>query len=306
MNIILFTKYIGSPLTLRMGHSRFYMIAMSMILAVTAGIFYAGFWLGNTYATRGIDGGRAVAESNTVEGNNRRLLAIEQKNKNYISSLSQQIGQLKAQLMRLDDLGQRLTKIGKLDTSEFDFANPPALGGPNNTEATESIDIDKDIKLLKSHVYSREYKLGALEAHIIHQNLNKEMHPEGKPVEVGRMSSGFGMRTDPFSGRSTRHDGLDFASPEGNPIISVAGGVVTASERRAGYGNLVEVDHGNYITRYAHNKRNLVRAGQTVRKGQRIALVGSTGRSTGPHVHFEVIQDGKTVDPLPFVKAAER
>ena len=128
------------------------------------------------------------------------------------------------------------------------------------------------------------------------------MYPAGRPVQQGWLSSYYGWRTNPFGGNQQFHKGIDFAGKENSEIVAVGGGVVTYSGKRYGYGNLVEITHGNgYITRYGHNKKNLVREGETVKKGQAIALMGSTGRSTGPHVHFEVIKDGKKIDPAKFI-----
>jgi murein DD-endopeptidase MepM/ murein hydrolase activator NlpD len=131
----------------------------------------------------------------------------------------------------------------------------------------------------------------------------KSAIPSGKPVKNGWVSSYYGYRTDPFNGKKVFHDGLDFAGKEGSKVYAVADGIVTWKGRRNGYGELVEIDHGNgYVTRYAHNKTVIAEQGQKVTKGQAIALMGSTGRSTGPHVHFEVLRDGKSVNPYKFVQ----
>ena len=133
--------------------------------------------------------------------------------------------------------------------------------------------------------------------------MKEEVFPEGRPIDRGWISSYFGMRTNPFTGKLQFHKGMDFASKSGSKVKAVAGGVITWSSKRYGYGNLVEINHGNsYVTRYGHNEQNLVKVGDTVKKGQTISLMGSTGRSTGPHVHFEVIKNGKQINPNRFVQ----
>jgi murein DD-endopeptidase MepM/ murein hydrolase activator NlpD len=155
---------------------------------------------------------------------------------------------------------------------------------------------------LQTQLSSREQQLGVLENLILTRELNKQVYPEGRPVQEGWISSYFGRRADPFTGYSAVHKGLDFAGPEGTKITSVAAGLVTYAGERAGYGQMVEINHGNGLaTRYCHNEKLLVKQGDMVRKGQDVALMGSTGRSTGPHLHFEVLKNGAQVDPLRFI-----
>jgi murein DD-endopeptidase MepM/ murein hydrolase activator NlpD len=150
----------------------------------------------------------------------------------------------------------------------------------------------------------REDKLTALELVLMNRGLMAEVTPSGRPVKKGWMSSGFGKRTDPFKGKKTYHRGVDFAGKRGSDVVAVASGVVVRSKKAAGYGNFVEIRHADgYSTLYAHNKENLVKSGDMVNKGQTIALLGSTGRSSGPHVHFEVHRNGKIVNPLRFVRS---
>jgi murein DD-endopeptidase MepM/ murein hydrolase activator NlpD len=134
------------------------------------------------------------------------------------------------------------------------------------------------------------------------RSLSERVTPSGRPVEEGWLSSRYGKRNDPFTGKQDFHKGLDFAGKKGSEVIAVGDGVVSWAGVKSGYGKLIEINHGNgYATRYGHNQSNLVKIGDTVKKGQQIALMGSTGRSTGPHVHFEVLHDGKAVNPSKFV-----
>ncbi|RME32910.1 MAG: M23 family metallopeptidase, partial [Gammaproteobacteria bacterium] len=149
----------------------------------------------------------------------------------------------------------------------------------------------------------RGSKLLAMKQLLMEQQLQKELLPEGRPVIKGWLSSPFGKRIDPLTGRRDFHPGVDFAGHKGSEVLAVASGVVSYAGRRSGYGNIVEIVHGDgLVTRYAHNQKNLVEAGQRVKKGQVIALMGNTGRSTGPHVHFEVLKDGKLLNPRNIVK----
>ncbi len=157
---------------------------------------------------------------------------------------------------------------------------------------------------LAAQVEDRAQQLSLLESMLMTRGLEKEVLPEGRPITSGWLSSYFGMRTDPFTGRQERHKGVDFAGKAGSDVVAVAAGVVTWAGRRFGYGQLVEINHGNgYTTRYGHNQKIKVQVGDAVKKGQALALMGSTGRSTGPHVHFEVLRDGKPVDPMQYISA---
>lgn len=305
MNIILFTKYIGSPLTLRMGHSRFYVISLSLILIICAGLFYAGFWLGQARTLQYTDGGIFTTEKQRIAALQKKLRSSRRSAQTYLAALSLQLGIMKSHVIRLDALGQRLTRMANLDSGEFNFSKPPAQGGPAGAEIgqVKIKDFLKEMSDLSLLLQDREVNLSVLETQIMHIRLEQKVVPKGRPVKKGYPSSSYGSRRDPFTGRKTFHDGIDYAAKKGTPIYSVADGVVTSSGKRAGYGNLVEVNHGEYITRYAHNHKNLVKVGQKVTQGQQIAQMGSTGRSTGPHVHFEIVnKKGKPVNPYPFIK----
>jgi septal ring factor EnvC (AmiA/AmiB activator) len=222
-----------------------------------------------------------------------------------VNALALRVGQMNANVIRVNALGKRLTHMAKLNDGEFDFSNPPALGGADSGADGQPAQIPNLTAMvddLQTQLSSREQQLGVLENLILNRELNKQVYPEGRPVEEGFISSYFGRRADPFTGYSAVHKGLDFAGPEGTKVISVAAGLVTYAGERTGYGQMIEINHGNGLaTRYCHNEQLLVKQGDMVRKGQEVALMGSTGRSTGPHLHFEVLKNGTQVDPLRFI-----
>ena len=222
-----------------------------------------------------------------------------------VNALALRVGQMNANVIRVNALGKRLTHMAKLNDGEFDFSNPPALGGADSGADGQPAQIPNLTAMvddLQTQLSSREQQLGVLENLILNRELNKQVYPEGRPVEEGFISSYFGRRADPFTGYSAEHRGLDFAGPQGTKVISVAAGLVTYAGERTGYGQMIEINHGNGLaTRYCHNEQLLVKQGDMVRKGQEVALMGSTGRSTGPHLHFEVLKNGTQVDPLRFI-----
>ncbi len=235
------------------------------------------------------------------------LAEIRQASEEQVGALSVRIAELNASVIRLNALGQRLTDMADLDDGEFNFAEFPAVGGPvpeiTDVSAVSVPDMMSDFEQLAATIDSQEQQLMALEALLMKRKLNDRVQPSGRPVKSGWISSYFGHRTDPMSGKRAMHKGIDFAGKYGTEVVAVSDGVVVSSSKRSGFGNTVEIRHGNgYMTRYAHNQKNLVRVGDIVEQGDTIALLGSSGRSTGPHVHFEVWRDGRPVDPARYVQ----
>lgn len=220
------------------------------------------------------------------------------------------IAQLQARIVRLDALGERLTKIGRLEEGEFDFSQAPAMGGPESATELAAYEPPAYMDLLGQlarDIEDREQQLGVLETLLADRKLQRDIFIAGRPVKKGWMSSRFGRRSDPITGKRAWHNGLDFAGKDGADVISVAAGVVVFAGTRNGYGKMVEINHGGgYSTRYGHHRDLVVKAGDIVRKGEVIGLMGSSGRSTGPHVHFEVFKNGRVVDPSTYVHRASR
>lgn len=223
-----------------------------------------------------------------------------------INALAVRLAELQAASTRLDALGERLVQLGQLDPEEFDFSQPVPVGGPEmliNEGVADVGDMTQSINQLSRIMESQYSRLDALQVLLLDSNLDTERTPAGWPVSSGWISSGFGERNDPFTGKKARHEGLDFAGIKGSGVIAVASGIVTWSGNRQGYGKLLEVDHGNgYVTRYAHNHELLVKTGDEITAGQEIAKMGATGRASSPHVHFEVLYRGSAVNPYQFVK----
>ena len=225
-----------------------------------------------------------------------------------LQAMAAQVGQMQAQMQRLDALGGRLAKISGMNPTEFSFDKPSAQGGPLITSSSSEIlvgDLQAQLKNLTHVVGDRGDKLSALQTMLMQNQLSKKLLPSVAPVKDGWYSSNFGWRVDPFTGQSAMHEGVDYVVPEGTPIYASAGGVVSYADNHPSYGNMVEIEHGNdIITRYAHASKLLVKVGQVVRRGEKIAEVGSTGRSTGNHLHFEVRYKGSAQNPVRFLKNA--
>ena len=224
-----------------------------------------------------------------------------------LDALALRMGEIQSRVVRLDALGRRLVEMADLDAEEFSFDGVPARGGPQLVTEREPFEVPDFLASLEELVRvleDREPKLAVVEGTLMNRKLGAEVYPTGRPVSKGWISSVFGWRNDPLTGKRAFHEGIDFAGRASSEVVAAAAGVVVWSGKRWGFGNTVEVNHGNgYSTLYAHNEKNLVKVGETVKKGQVLARLGSTGRSSGPHVHFEVRRNGKAVNPMKFVRA---
>lgn len=308
MHIALFTRRGGRSRTINLFSLPVLTATLLVVTGMGGAIFYGAYQLGVRTAAPD-----AVAIRQAIEmelADQRKAIAdARQQAREDLDALALRLGEMQAHVIRLDALGERLTDMAHLDKKEFNFEQSPAQGGPE-TKSGESVripDFLQSLEMLDRQLADREQKLGMLESTLMNRRLQAEVLPAGRPTTSGWISSFFGKRTDPFTGRPAHHDGIDIAGRLGSEVVAVASGVVTWSGPRYGYGNLVEINHGNgYVTRYAHNLENLVEVGQTVKKGEQIAKMGTSGRSTGPHVHFEVLINGRQVDPVKFVRSAQR
>lgn len=220
------------------------------------------------------------------------------------------LAQLQARIVRLDALGERLSKLANLDEGEFDFSQAPALGGPESVEmgaVYSAPDFMKVMDRLAVDIENRGNQLSILETLLVDRKIQNDVFLAGRPVKKGWMSSRFGRRTDPINGRLAWHNGVDFAGKDGSDVITVAAGVVVYSGPRSGFGKMVEINHGGgFSSLYGHHKELFVKVGDIVKKGQVVGRMGSSGRSTGPHVHFEVFKNGRAVDPYSYIQRTSR
>ena len=291
MNVIFFSRRVGKARHLNLAHP----VTLGLVAVCGVGLLVSAFLLGINLGERRHTGANGRAE----------VVALQSQLQDRVDGLALRTGQLNAQLLRLNALGKRLTQLANINSHEFDFDHDPPQGGPEGEgegHGVDLADVGSLLDRLQQRIELRSAQLGALENVILGRQLSADIRPTGRPVTEGYISSAFGERMDPFDGEEAFHRGVDFAADAGSAVLAVATGIVTWSGPRAGYGVLVEVSHGNgYVTRYGHNSRVLVKVGETVERGEAIAEVGSTGRSTGPHVHFEVLRNGAQINPAAFV-----
>jgi murein DD-endopeptidase MepM/ murein hydrolase activator NlpD len=274
------------------------------VLVVAGLVFAAGLQIGR-FVAGPLD---RAAVTRALDKQRLDLNAVRGEMQGKVDALAARIGTLNAHLIRLDALGRRVTDLADLDRGEFDFDQPPPAGGPAGEEAgggsAEVPELTAAIDALEAQLLDRQRQFTVLESLMSTRSLGERIVPGGLPIVDGWISSHFGQRADPFTGRGAFHAGVDFAGPPGSRVIATGAGVVSFAGYKTGYGYVVEISHPTgHLTRYGHNSRNLVRAGQTVQKGDPIAVIGSTGRSTGTHVHFEVERDGNTLNPMRYLAA---
>ncbi|MDC3124020.1 M23 family metallopeptidase [Gammaproteobacteria bacterium] len=224
-------------------------------------------------------------------------------------AVGRQIAEMQARLWRMEALASYMHETSGLPKDEFDFDAPVSQGGPlsNEAEVLEVDNLDTQLASLSRRLKQRETELSILDQVLLGIYNDKGARPAGAPIVKGWMSSPFGERVDPISGKKAWHEGMDFAGAKGSEVIAVANGVVVFAGYRDGYGKMVEISHGKDMrTRYGHHEEVLVHAGQIVKRGDVIALMGSSGRSTGPHVHFEVLKEGRPVNPARYVSAVSQ
>ena len=231
-----------------------------------------------------------------------QLAASRRESQREINALAARLGELQAEANRLNALGERLTRIGQLQDGEFNFDKPVGVGGTGPVRDISTPELREGLDSLNRQFVQSGGQLSVLESMLFNRQLDMNSVPSREPIADSYITSGFGRRVDPIVGGSQFHKGIDFEADVGDPVLAVADGVVSYSGVRSGYGNVIEIDHGNgYVTRYAHNSRLERRVGELIRAGQEIAKAGSTGRSTGAHVHLEVWKNGQAVNPRNFI-----
>src|SRR5690554_6621599 len=287
------------------------------LLALALALILAAGWAGYRVAVAKVaaeqptESELVAAWESKLEQQQAQLTRVRDDVQQQVDALTLRLGQIQGRLLRLDALGQRFMESGLVASDEFNFDQPPAVGGPEEPglagDSYSTPELTDMIFQLERQLEDREKQLRLLDKVSSRKKLEDELYVQGRPITWGWLSSKYGYRSDPFTGKRRWHGGVDLAGKDGSDIIAVAGGVVTYADERYGYGNLVEIDHGDgLVTRYAHAKTIKMNVGDVVQKGQEVALMGSTGRSTGPHVHFEVIRNGKPENPEKYIQRASR
>ena len=300
MNIILVSDSLA--------RSRTVALSQGQVLAIAFGILLAGFFLAMaTYFVTmrfAVDLRNPYLRSLLSALHQDDLKRSEAEMKDNLSALAVRVGELQARILRLDAFGERLAKALNLKREEFRFDEKPGQGGPMavSNRALTVQEFEQMLTDLARVLDDRGDKLGVLDSYLMDDRLARKAVPTTMPVPMAYYSSNYGYRLDPITGRSSFHTGVDLIAPAGTPIVAAAGGVVSTVGHVHEYGNIVEIDHDNGLTsRYAHLSKSLVKTGDVVLKGQPIAHVGSTGRTTGPHLHFEVREKGIPLNPNKFL-----
>jgi murein DD-endopeptidase MepM/ murein hydrolase activator NlpD len=304
MNVILVSNRLAKTRSITLGGWQVLLLVLSLSGAVWIAALTLQYALVR-FAPEGLnDGLRTLLSRIQSEEQQKQQFYVH----NSLDAMAARVGQMQAQMQRLDALGARLAKLTGMKPEEFKFDQPPAQGGPLVALPAQQMSVnglEQQLNRLAQAVNDRSDKLQALETMLLQNQLSRKLLPSIAPITEGFYSSNFGWRLDPFTGASAMHEGVDYMVQAGTPIRASAGGVVAYSALHPQYGNMVEIDHGNdIVTRYAHASRLLVKVGQVVRRGDRIAEVGSTGRSTGNHLHFEVRYKGIAQNPVRFLQKA--
>lgn len=309
MKVILISEKYGRSRSVELGRWSRALLSLCC-LGLPLGMVASGYFAGQDSEARSLRGASLDTLQDELDKQSGEFDDLQGLAERRLQAMTLNLAELQARMTRLDALGQHLTAMADLEEGEFDFSQAPALGGPMagefNVDFT-SVDLGGELSRFEARLSDREQQLEVLESLLHNRKLQEQSWLSGRPVKKGWISSHYGKRTDPFSGKQAMHNGLDFAGKEGTAVMAVAAGVVTWTGSKSGYGELVEVSHGDgYVTRYAHNKENLVQPGDVVRKGDTIALMGSSGRSTGAHVHYEVYKHGRSVDPSSYLARTRR
>ena len=290
MNIIFFNRKHNRPIRLQL-NPKLIGTAAAGLFVLAGSVGAAGYWAYDQ-----------LTASPTIQ-----LSDADRAQQEELAAMSARMADIQARMMRIDALGAHLAESAKVKGDEFDFSHKPPMGGPEEAVAlpASSSELDRTLSSLGSELQLREAQLLALDK--VLQNRRQQVNLNNMPVHDAYISSSFGYRADPMTGHTAFHGGIDFAGSEGSDVFSVADGVVTFAGQRTGYGNVVEINHGDgLVTRYAHARAVAVKVGDMVNKDQLVAYMGSTGRSTGTHLHYEVLRNGKQIDPASFIRVAKR
>jgi len=290
MNIIFFNRKHNRPIRLQLNPRLIGTAAVGLFLLASS-IGAGGYW----------------AYDRLTSPPTSALTAADLAQQEELAAMSARMADIQARMMRIDALGAHLAESAKVKGDEFDFSQKPPMGGPEEAidPSSSSSEMDRTLSSLGNALQLREAQLLALDK--VLQSRRQQVNLNNMPVHDAYISSGFGYRADPLTGRTAFHGGVDFAGTEGSDVFAVADGVVNFAGQRTGYGNVVEINHGDgLVTRYAHARALVVKSGDMVSKDQLVAYMGSTGRSTGTHLHYEVLKNGRQIDPATFIRVVKR
>ncbi len=286
------------------GVSRHIAISRRM-LAVIGALGLVALGAAGMYVTRDTVDAQVVAQWRVkLNEQKNKVVDLAQRNDAQNAAVGKQLAEMQARLLRMEAIGSYMAEVADLEAEEFDFNSVPAQGGPvlEGEFVADGDMIARELERLSEQLKRRETELDILHEVLVGADIYEASKVRGRPVRWGWMSSPYGRRVDPLTGGTGWHSGVDFAGRHGSDVIAVASGVVTFAGERQGYGKMVEISHAQgLVTRYAHHEEVTVRTGDVVEKGDRVGIMGSSGRSTGPHVHFEVLKNGRTVDPAGYI-----
>lgn len=304
MNIILVSSRFAKPRSIMLNGMHLLLAALLALGTLLAAVFAVQYAIVRFHPDALSTEMRAWLSSVQAESKQQQQAYLREG----LDTMAARLGRMQSQLLRLDTLGARLAKLGGIKPQEFNFDEPPAQGGPYMPMTQQDVSVDsmnRQLSNLAILLNDRNDKLLALETMLMQVRLDKKLIASVPPIKDGWSSSNFGWRIDPFTGKNAMHEGVDFVVPEGTSVLAAANGIVVYADYHMQYGNMLEIDHGNdIVTRYAHASKLLTKVGQVVRRGQEIALSGSTGRSTGNHMHFEVRYKGVAQNPDRLLKNA--
>ena len=302
MNVILVSNGLSKPRSFALGGPQVALMATGILLSIVSLAVLLHYLMLRYAISNDSPYLRSVLVSVHAQENERTQSYL----RDSLNTMASKLGELQARLLRIDALGEHLTKAAGLKPQDFMFDRVPARGGPDSSLPAAQISMKQlgtTLDQLSKDLEDRTDKLRVLEYMLTEDSAKRQLMPTGMPVGHGYHSSNFGWRIDPFTGLNAFHEGIDFMSEEGTPIVAAAGGVVVYAGPHPQYGNMIEVDHGNdLVTRYAHASKLLVKVGDVVLRGGKVALVGNTGRSTGTHLHFEVRHRGAAQNPARFLR----
>ncbi|HXX10298.1 MAG TPA: M23 family metallopeptidase [Burkholderiales bacterium] len=302
MNIILVSSSSSKARTFTLGAPQLSMLMMGAFLAIISLAVLLHYFSLRYAIVNDSPYLRSLLVSLQAQENERMQTYL----RDSLNTMASKVGELQARLLRVDALGERLTKVARLKPQDFMFDRVPGRGGAESSLPSTELsmkDLGITLDKLSKDLEDRTDKLRVLESMLTEDSAKRQLMPSGMPTEGGFYSSNFGWRIDPFTGLNAFHEGVDFMAEEGTPVLAAAGGVVIFAGVHPQYGNMVEIDHGNdLVTRYAHTSKMLVKVGDVVLRGGRIAEVGNTGRSTGAHLHFEVRHRGVAQNPARFLR----